>query len=172
MDYKIKKMVLSGLMAALTAIGAFIYLPLPISPVPVTMQLFFAFLAGGLLGKKYGAISQIIYLLLGMVGLPVFAGGTGGIGILFGPTAGFLFAFPPVAYLAGLGANTLRKRYLYLTLGVIIMYIMGITGLMLITEITFNQALLTGALPFIPGDIVKISLAGYLINRIPASHPL
>ncbi|TET40117.1 MAG: biotin transporter BioY, partial [Elusimicrobia bacterium] len=82
---KTKGMILCALFAALTAVGGLIAVPLPFTPVPITLQTFFTFLAGAILGKYLGALSQIIYLLLGVIGLPVFAKGSSGIGVLLGP---------------------------------------------------------------------------------------
>ncbi len=98
---KTKGMVLCALFAALTGVGALIAIPLPFTPVPITLQTFFIFLAGALLGKYLGALSQLIYLLLGVVGLPVFAKGSSGIGALLGPSGGYLVGFIPAAFLVG-----------------------------------------------------------------------
>ncbi len=79
---------LVGLFAALTAVGAYVAVPLPFSPVPVTLQTLFVYLSGLVLGGRRGALSQLVYLLLGASGIPVFAGGRGGVGVIFGPTGG------------------------------------------------------------------------------------
>jgi biotin transport system substrate-specific component len=85
----LKRMVFAALFASLTAVGAYMKIPLPLTPVPVTMQVFFVLLAGCMLGSRWGTISMIVYLLLGIVGFPVFAGGASGLGVLFGPTGGY-----------------------------------------------------------------------------------
>src|SRR6056297_3878217 len=128
--YRTKYLILTGLFAALTSIGAYIYIPLPISPVPITIQNFFVFTAGSVLGKKYGFLSQVIYVLIGTIGLPVFAGGTGGIGILFGPTGGYIFGFLAAGYIAGIGKQKFLNKSLYMILGLAAIYILGVSGLM------------------------------------------
>ncbi len=163
-----KYLILTGLFAALTAIGAYIYIPLPISPVPITLQTFFTLTAGGILGKKYGFFSQLIYVLLGVIGLPVFAGGAGGIGILFGPSGGFIFGFIAAGYISGMGMekNSLWNKLLYMVLAVLSIYILGVFGLMLIIEVGMIEALTMGVTPFIIGDLIKIALAAYLSNKL------
>ncbi len=99
---KTRDMVLVALFAALTAIGGWLSFPLPFSPVPITLQVLFVLLAGALLGPMRGALSQIIYVLIGAIGLPVFAQFSGGIGILVGPTGGYLIGFIVAAFLVGL----------------------------------------------------------------------
>jgi len=91
--------VYASLMAALTAAGA--YLAIPIGPVPIILQNLFVFLSGLLLGPRWGAASIGVYLLAGALGLPVFAGGVGGIGRFAGPTGGYLLGFLPAVYVIG-----------------------------------------------------------------------
>ena len=164
---KLKFMTRISIMAALTAIGAFIIIPLPVSPVPVTLQLLFTFLAGGLLGAKGGFYSQLIYILLGSAGLPIFAGGSGGIGALFGPSAGYIYGFLIAGYLAGLGKRNFKTKFFYNLAGLGVVYILGTIGLIIYTGLSLPKALMSGVAPFIPGDIVKVILAAYLTNKIP-----
>jgi len=99
----------AALFGALTALGAYILLPVP--PVPITLQTLFLYLAAAVLGGALGAWSQIVYLLLGVIGLPVFAGGKAGLGVLTGPTGGYLAGFIPAAWLTGrLIAARARRR--------------------------------------------------------------
>ncbi len=172
MNITIKEMILVSLFAALTAIGAYIFIPLPLSPVPITLQLLFAFLAGGILGKKLGFLSQLLYLFIGIVGLPVFAGGMGGIGVFFGPTGGYLIGFLPAAYLAGTGKKIFKIKLLYLLLALGILYLLGITGLMIFSGLNLKSAFTGGILPFLPGDIFKVLLATYIISRVPLNTKL
>jgi len=161
-------MTLISLFAALTAVGAFISIPL--YPVPLTLQTLFTLLAAMTLGSVAGASSQIIYVMLGVVGLPVFAGFKAGIGILFGPTGGFLFGFIISAYVIGkiIELNK-EKNFFYYFLaglsGMVIIYITGITQLSLVTGIGTKRALLIGALPFLPGDILKIIAASFIAHK-------
>jgi|AntDeeMinimDraft_5_1070356.scaffolds.fasta_scaffold21610_2 biotin transport system substrate-specific component len=162
--FKTKYLILTGLFAALTAIGAYIHIPFP--TVPITLQIFFALMAGGLLGKKYGFLSQVIYVLIGAIGLPVFAGGTGGIGILFGPTGGYIFGFLAAGYIAGIGKQKFLNKSLYMFLGLIAIYVLGVSGLMIFAGLEFLPAITTGVTPFIIGDLIKVFLAAYLSVKL------
>lgn len=164
--FKTKYLILTGLFAALTAIGAYIYIPLPISPVPITLQMFFTFMAGGLLGKKYGFFSQLIYVLIGAIGLPVFAGGAGGIGILFGPTGGYVLGFMAAGYVAGMSKDNYLSKVIYMLLGLVFIYLLGTVRLMYVVQVDFIKALTMGVTPFIIGDLIKVALAAYLSVKL------
>ena len=164
--FKTKYLILTGLFAALTAIGAYIYIPLPISPVPITLQMFFTFMAGGLLGKKYGFFSQLIYVLIGAIGLPVFAGGAGGIGILFGPTGGYVLGFMAAGYVAGMSKDNYLSKVIYMMLGLVFIYLLGTVRLMYVVQVDFIKALTMGVTPFIIGDLIKVALAAYLSVKL------
>ena len=162
-----------ALMAALTAIMAQITVPLP--SVPFTMQVLAVVLSGLLLGPRYGALAQVVYLLLGAVGLPVFAGLKGGLGILVGPTGGYLFSYPLAAAAAGLAAGAMvrasRGRAVttgtaFGLLGLLLIYALGVPWLAVQSGLSFTQALVTGALPFIPFDVVKVVLAALLAAAV------
>ena len=155
---QVNKMIKAALMTALTAVGAYLIIPLPFSPVPITLQTFFVLLSGRLLGKKYGAVSQIVYLLLGAAGLPIFSGGRGGIGILLGPTGGFLISFIIAAWIAGHYAENKIKNFLVYSAAVLSNYIIGTSYFILITGTGILSALNMTVIPFIPGDIFKILL--------------
>ena len=105
---RLQKMVLAALMAALTAAGA--YMVIPIGPVPIVLQNLFVLLSGLLLGSRWAAASMGIYLLGGALGLPIFAGGSGGLAKLIGPTGGYLVGFPLAAFIIGLVAERSRGR--------------------------------------------------------------
>ncbi|MCC3144409.1 biotin transporter BioY [Halanaerobium sp. Z-7514] len=152
------KMIKAALMTALTAVGAYLIIPLPFSPVPITLQTFFVILSGRLLGKKYGALSQITYLLLGAAGLPIFSGGRGGLGVLAGPTGGFLISFITAAWIAGHYYNQEKKNFFIYAAAVLSNYIIGSTYFILITGTEIPAALSMTVIPFIPGDIFKIIL--------------
>lgn len=162
---KSKELSLIALFAALTAVGGFI--SIPFYPVPLTLQVFFVLLSGSILGKKLGALSQVIYLGLGAIGAPVFHNFSGGIGILLGPTGGFLFGFIPGAYLAGFFYEKFvnsKFRFLGLIISIIPIYTIGIFWLSFITGMPLEKALLVGGLPFIPGDILK-SIMVFLVEK-------
>jgi len=165
----IRQMTLISLFAALTAVGAFISIPL--YPVPLTLQTLFTLLAAMTLESVMGASSQLIYVLLGVIGLPVFAGFKAGIGILFGPTGGFLFGFIISAYVIGRIIETIKEKNIFYYLlagliGTIIIYIIGLTQLSLITGIGIKKAIAVGMLPFLPGDILKIIAASFIASKL------
>lgn len=168
-------MTLISLFAALTAVGAFISIPL--YPVPLTLQTLFTLLAAMTLGSVQGMSSQIIYVMLGVVGLPVFAGFKAGIGILFGPTGGFLFGFIICACVIGKIIELKKEKnifYYFLAgiIGTIILYIIGITQLSLVTGIGVKKAIIVGMLPFLPGDILKITAASFIASKLKTTIEL
>jgi biotin transport system substrate-specific component len=170
MELKTRGMILCALFAALTGVGGMIAIPLPFTPVPITLQTFFTFLAGAILGKYLGALSQLIYLLLGVVGLPVFARGASGIGVLLGATGGYLVGFIPSAFLVG---YLLERRenpswgliFLAMVVGLVAIYLPGVGWLMWVAKMNLVKALLLGFLPFIPGDGVKIVVGALIVKR-------
>jgi biotin transport system substrate-specific component len=157
-----------ALMAAVTAVAAQITIPLPFSPVPFTMQVLAVLLSGMLLGARNGALSQLVYVLVGAAGAPVFAGFSGGLGVIFGPTGGYLLSYPLAAALAGLAAGTVarasRRRallagFLWGCAGLAAIYAVGATWLAAVTGLPPLAALAQGVLPFVPLDLVKTGLA-------------
>ena len=153
---KTNKMIKAALMAALTAVGA--YIIIPIGPVPITLQTFFVLLSGRLLGKKYGVLAQITYLLLGAFGLPIFSGGQGGLGVIAGPTGGFLISFAAAAWIAAYCSGNYKKDFFILTAAVFSNYLIGSIYFTLVTGTGLIAALNITVIPFIPGDLVKIIL--------------
>ena len=153
--------VYASLMAALTAAGA--YLAIPIGPVPIVLQNLFIFLSGLLLGPRWGAASVAIYLLAGALGLPVFAGGTGGIGHFAGPTGGYLLGYLPAVFVIGLISCGSKKRVVLdivaMVAGSVIVYAIGLSWLKILTKMTMTKTLAVGMLPFLPGDALKIAAA-------------
>ncbi|MDO8885655.1 biotin transporter BioY [Candidatus Oleimmundimicrobium sp.] len=165
-----KSMILVALFSALTAVGAVIRIPIPFSPIPITLQVLFVLLSGALLGANLGALSQLIYIFLGCLGLPVFAGGSG-MGVLVGPTGGYIFGFILAAYVVGKlveNKNNLSYFRIFLTLmvGVLIIYLVGAFQLMLVAKLDFTRAILGGVIPFIGPDIVKAFLATFLTKKV------
>ena len=165
----VKGMVYAVLFGSLTAAGAFIVIPLP--PVPITAQTFFLNICAVLLGGSLGALSQFIYLMLGVVGLPVFAGGKAGIGVIFGPTGGYLLGFIIAAFVIGT-VNKMKKsagifwHIFSMTIGMLIIYFLGSVQLSAVAKMSFHKAFAVGVLPFIPGDIIKILLAAIISSRL------
>lgn len=167
-------MAAAGLMAALTAVLAYVRLPVPWSPVPVSGQSLAVMLAGALLGPRLGALSQAVYVLLGAIGLPVYAGGMGGLPVLLGPTGGYLFGFVLGAYVTGRvagKAGMFRPARLVLAFvlgGVVAVYVPGVVQLALVTGTTLRQAVVLGALPFLPGDGLKVAAATVVLRALRA----
>lgn len=165
-------LVLAGsLFVALTAQVA---IPLPFTPVPITLQTLGVLLVGAALGSRLGFLALLAYLLEGAMGLPVFAGGTGGLAKVLGPTGGFLLAFPLAAGLVGLLVERfgLDRSFfgtlLAMLLGNTLLYLVGLpwlaAWLMGAGKFGGVSALLAmGLFPFIPGDLVKAVLAALLL---------
>ena len=169
---ELTKAVLSCLFAALMAIGAYVAIPLPGTPVPIVLQNLFIIVAAAVLGPGWGFLSVLLYLIFGLVGMPVFSGGTGGIAKLLGPTGGYLIGYLPASLVIGLIANRGKQRFLVLILaglaGMAIVYCLGVTWIKLSLGITWGRALASGLIPFLPGDLAKILLAAFLVPRVAA----
>ncbi len=167
----LRGMAYASMFGALTALGAYLMIPLP--PVPVTMQTLFVILAGALLGGYLGALSQVVYILLGVIGLPVFSGGKAGFGVLIGPTGGYLIGFVVGALVIGKLTSLKRDPGLLwlmgsMLAGVAIIYTLGIAQLMLVAKLDFIKAISVGLLPPLPGDIIKIVVAAFICRKIRA----
>lgn len=147
--------------AALTAAGA--YLAIPIGPVPIVLQNLFVLLAGLLLGSRWGLASVAVYLLAGALGLPVFAGGLGGIGRIVGPTGGYLLGYLPAVYIVGLISEKAGRRAVFDVIAMIcgsaVVYACGVTWLKVLTGMALAKTLAVGMYPFLPGDALKIAAA-------------
>lgn len=156
-----KELVLIAFFAALTAIGAFIRIPLPY--VPFTLQYLFCALSAILLGKRNGMRSQLLYVVIGLIGIPVFTKG-GGLQYILQPTFGYLIGFIVGAYIIGLIVTKFKEInfisvFISTTIGLIVIYFFGFIYLMIIENIylgvnmTIGQSVLAGVAPFLPGDI-------------------
>jgi biotin transport system substrate-specific component len=156
---------------ALTAAGAYIRIPLPFTPVPITLQTFFVILAGALLGKKLGSLSQAGYLLIGIFGLPVFTGGLYGFARLFGPTGGYLIGFVLASYMIGkLLSNDDDAPFVKIVgamlVGLAVLFVTGTIQLAFVMHISLDKAVALGVLPFVPGDVIKLMAAATIYQRI------
>ena len=163
---------LTALFAALTAIGAFLRIPTPWSSF--TLQVFFVCMAGLVLGPKYGALSQLVYVALGLAGLPVFTQG-GGCAYLFQPTFGFLLSYIPAAWAVGhIAAGSASKRRIAAAClaGLAVIYLIGLPYMALILNLYlhvrmgFAAILWAGMLPFLPWDLVKLAATVWLASRL------
>lgn len=156
---------LCALFTAITCICALITVPLGFTPVPVNLGVIGMFLCGGLLGKKYGTISMCVYVFMGAVGVPVFAGFKAGIGVLAGPTGGYIVAYIIGAFIIGLLIEKLGC-FLSLIIGLIICYVTGTLWFVLSTGCTAATAITSCVLPFAALDAIKIFVASLLIKRL------
>lgn len=169
---KTANLLLCALFAALTSVCSFISVPLPFTPVPVNLATLPVFLAGGLLGLRYGTISQIVYLLLGAAGVPVFHNFTGGIGVLAGPTGGYIVGYIAAAFLTGLGIRLFDEKcawpvlILSMIMGLASCYMLGTLWFMVLTGTGLLPSLASCVVPFLPGDGLKILAAGMLIRKL------
>lgn len=146
----------------LTALAAQIVIP--VGPVPITAQTFAVLLTGALLGSRLGAMAMIFYLIEGAAGLPFFYGGHSGLGHLFGPTGGYLVAFPAAAFVTGAFAeNGWDKRFITsvvaMAVGSVIIILTGWAWFSIVMQTSPMTAFQISVVKFIPGDIIKILLA-------------
>lgn len=162
----------AAVFAALTAAGAFI--AVPVGSVPFTLQVLVVLLAGMVLGPRLGALSAAAYLVLGLVA-PVYAGGASGLGVLLGPTGGYLWGFVPAALVAGAVAGGGRPSLARLTAaglaGLVPVYVLGAAWLALQLGIGLRPAVLAGVVPFVWADVLK-AVAAALAARALVSLPL
>lgn len=156
----IKTITAIAVMCALTCIVSPFSIPIPISPVPIALTPLVIFLSVYLLGWKKGTLSCIIYILIGLIGLPIFSGFTGGAAKLIGPTGGYIIGYIPMAIAAGIIIQKYNSNriicFLGMLLGIAICYLFGTAWLAVQAHMDFYAALLAGVIPYIPGDIVKI----------------
>lgn len=168
---------LIALFAALTALGARVTIPLPFTPVPITLQVLFVLLSGFLLGSRLGMLSQMGYVTAGLMGMPIFAAGRGGPLVLLGPTGGYLMGFPVAAFVVGFISERRSKAAKWVTfgaalVGVATIYLLGATwlGLWLNTakhlppSACLLQAWQKGVLPFIAVDTAKALIAATVVE--------
>lgn len=153
-----------SIMTAITVVLAQISIPMPLG-VPMTMQTFAVTLAGIVLGAKRGAISMLIYVLLGAIGVPVLANFSGGFQHLIGPTGGFLLSFPIMAYLIGIGTKMRKQKgmfLLFLILGTTANYAIGVLMFCILMKASIWTGITACVLPFIPTAIIKAAVASIL----------
>lgn len=154
-------------------------LPVGVNGVPVTLQMFGVFLAGAALGAKRGFLSVALYLAVGAAGIPVFAGGTGGLAPFSGPTAGYLIAFPFAAAIVGLVVEVFHRRNVAITIGVVLAggviadvfeWVIGATGISIYANTPFG-ATLKSAAAYIPADLAKLAVAAIVAAAVHRAFP-
>lgn len=167
---KTVKMAQCALSAAMLAVCAWVTVP---AAVPFTLQTLGVYLALLLLGGKYGTATVAVYLLLGAVGLPVFAGGGGGVGVLCGVTGGYLWGFLAAAVLFWLWhPKTPKSRAVVLAAGQLIGYLIGSVWFSVLSGDRLGVSLVTCVLPFVLPDALKMALALWLAPRIQKAAKL
>ncbi len=174
MKIKPRDMILIALFAALTAIGGFLKIPMPV--VPFTFQVLFCAYAGVFLGSRNGMLSQILYVLIGLAGIPIFTEG-GGLAYIFKPTFGYILGFILCAYIIGRITETAEKVkvtriFLAAFAGLASVYVIGVPYLYLMinrvaeTPITFQAVLKMGLIPFIVQDLIKCIIVAATATKI------
>ncbi len=155
MAFKIKpiELVFIALCASLTVVCSFIYLPF--GSVNFTLQVFAIAFSGFLLGAKKGTLATFVYVLLGLIGIPVFSGFQGGISALFNITGGFILGFVPLAFFSGIKKHPL----LFSFLGLLICHVFGVTVFCLVTGRGVLEGIILASLPYILKDVVLVLLA-------------
>ena len=168
---KTKDYILCAFFAAFIAVLAQIQLPLPITPIPISLAVLAVLIAGGVLGVKRALITIIVYILIGFIGVPVFAGFQGGMAVLAGPTVGYIIGYIPLIAIVAAFTKYSRdkateyswpvyKECLVLVVGaivgILILYALGTAWFMIVTGRGVVESLAMCVIPFIPGEIFKI----------------
>jgi len=169
-DEVVQNLARAALFAALTGGLAYVSFSIPFSPVPVTLQVLGVFLTGAFLGATWGGVAMVLYLLAGAIGLPVFAGGTAGVGSLLGPHGGYLWGFALGAVVVGAvvaggfeppepGRVSVPRLVAALVAGALVVYAAGALQLVVVAGLSVPKAVATGVLAFVPGEILKMAAA-------------
>ena len=157
-------MILTSLCAAIIAVLAQIIIPLPL--IPITGQTLAIGLVVTILGLKHGTYAVLLYILLGAIGLPVFQSFTGGLGILFGPTGGYIIGFIPTALVIGFYLKKTRLTFTHALvaniLGMLVTLAFGAVWLKYLAELSWTGALFSGVIPFLIVGVIKAILAAWV----------
>ncbi|MEA3313085.1 MAG: biotin transporter BioY [Caldisericota bacterium] len=163
---KTRDITYTAIFTALTIVGA--QIAIPIGQIPITLQIFFVLLSGLVLGARFGFLSQALYLFMGFMGLPVFAGFTGGVAYIYGPTGGYLIAFPIAAFLVGWISKKRSSTLFYSAAslaGIAVIYIFGWLRLGLFIN-DLKKAFIVGVAPFVLIDLIKTGVAVAAANKL------
>ncbi|WP_409069501.1 biotin transporter BioY [Clostridium sp. FAM 1755] len=165
---EVRDMIYSALFATIIGVSSYITIPLPISPVPITAQGLAVMLAGCVLTPVQAALSMVTFLFMGAIGIPVFSGGTAGIGVILGKTGGYLIGYLIgviiISLLVRKNKSLVRMLIACFIGGIVVVHILGSAWLGQVTSIGIKKAFLLGSVPFIPGDLIKVIVA-VLIGR-------
>jgi biotin transport system substrate-specific component len=170
---KTKNLALTAIFAAITAILAQFVIPLPFTPVPFSMCVFGVYLTGAILSRSCSVYAQLIYLMLGVIGLPVFGGFSGGVGVIAGPTGGYILVYPLMAFIVSLMPHVFgKKSILSLAVGMVcalaVCYLGGSLWYCVVAKVTWAKSLIYTVLPFIPFDLIKIAVCapfGFALSK-------
>jgi biotin transport system substrate-specific component len=167
-----------ALFAAITAVLGLVP-AVAVGPVPITAQTLGVMLAGSILGARRGFLSQLLFLVLVAIGLPILPGGGGGLGVFAGATSGYLVSWPIAAGVIGLLTERFWTRYnvawgvlANIVGGIVVVYAIGVPVLQLVTALPWGKALWLGAAVFIPGDLAKAVLAAAIAVQVRRSYPV
>lgn len=167
---KIKNMTYTALISALLCVTGPLVIPLPFSPVPISAITLIIYISSIAVGFRKGAIAVLLYLLIGMLGLPVFSNFTGGLGKLIGATGGYLIGYIFIAMVTGYFSEKFKgKIYMYavgMLLGTLLCYAWGTLWLSFSSGLSLKKALLAGVVPFLIGDLIKIFIAVLIGEKI------
>lgn len=169
-DRTVENVARASLLAALTGAFAYVVFPHPLSPTEVTLQVLGVYLAGIMLGPLWGGVAMTIYLAAGALGAPVFLGGSSGIGALLGPTGGYLLSYPIAAAVIGAvvhggvdlrdpGTAALGRLIAAMVVGTVVIYGLGVAGLIVFGDSGLRTAVVGGALVFLPAEALKAAAA-------------
>ena len=167
-----------ALFAAITAVLGLIP-AIAVGPVPITAQTLGVMLAGSVLGARRGFLSQVLFLVLVAIGLPLLASGSGGLAVFAGPTAGYLFAWPVAAFVTGWITERVWGRYnlawailANVVGGIVVIYLVGVPVLAAVADLSLWAAVVAGAAPFLVGDLVKAVVAALVAVQVRRSYPV
>jgi biotin transport system substrate-specific component len=175
---KTKDLAYIALFAAITAVLGLVP-AVQVGPVPITAQTLGVMLAGSILGARRGFLSQLLFLVLVAIGLPVLPGGGGGLAVFAGVTAGYLVSWPVAAFVIGLLTERFWARYnlawgvvANVIGGMVVIYAIGVPWLAVVANLSFRAAIVSGALPFLIGDLIKAVVAAAIAVQVRRSYPV
>jgi biotin transport system substrate-specific component len=175
---KTKDLAYIALFAAITAVLGLVP-AISVGPVPITAQTLGVMLAGAVLGARRGFLSQLLFLVLVAIGLPLLASGAGGLAVFAGPTAGYLISWPIAAFVVGWLTERFWSRYnvawgvlANVVGGILVIYAIGVPVLAVVANLSPGAAIVSGALPFLVGDAIKAVLAAAIAVQVRRSYPV
>lgn len=175
----LRDMMFISLFTAIIGVMAFFPpIAIPGIPVPITAQTLGVMLAGGLLGARRGGLSLLLFIALIAVGVPLLAGGRGGLGVLLGPGGGYILSWPIAAFVIGFlveksfnSLNLFKVMVFNIFGAMVIIYLCGVTYLSFASQLPWGPTALT-AITFIPGDLIKVVIASLIILKVNKVYPL